>query len=302
MLIAHVERYLSLRRTLGFKLRNVSGNLRAFARFAADRGDTHVRAATAVAWASAAPSPTARHVRLRDVVNLARFLHAEDPVHEVPSNLFPAPKQRPVPYIYTPEEITRLIGAAQQLRETYPLRRQVYATLIGLIAATGLRVSEALDLRFSDVLPQGVLQIRRTKFGKSRLVPLHPTAATALSGYLEVRHQLPVTDDHLFLSAGNRRIDSSMVEYTFRRVRQLAGIAPARTRPPRIHDLRHTVATRALEQCPTSRETVARHFVALATYLGHSDIRHTYWYLEATPELMSGLADAAEALFGRGQA
>lgn len=125
---------------------------------------------------------------------------------------------------------------------------------------------------------------------------------TALSRYLEVRRQLPVTDDHLFLSAGNRRIDSSMVEYTFRRVRQLAGIAPARTRPPRIHDLRHTVATRALEQCPTDREGVARHFVALATYLGHSDIKHTYWYLEATPELMSGLADASEALFARGEA
>lgn len=302
MLTDDVERYLSLRRTLGFKLRNVSGNLRAFARFAADRGDTHVRAATAVAWATEAPSPAARHVRLRNVVNLARFLRAEDPVHEVPSNLFPAPKQRPVPYIYTHEEIARLIGAAQQLRETYPLRRQVYATLIGLIAATGLRISEALDLRFSDLLPEGVLQIRRTKFGKSRLVPLHPTAAAALNRYLEVHRQLAVTDDHMFLSAGNRRIGSSMVEYTFRRIRQLAGIAPARTRPPRIHDLRHTVATRALEQGPTDRAAVARHFVALATYLGHSDIKHTYWYLEATPELMTGLADAAEALFGRGEA
>jgi len=302
MLTDAVERYLSLRRTLGFRLRDVSGNLRAFVRFAVERGDTHIRATTAVAWATEAPSPAARHVRLRNVVNLARFLHTEDAVHEVPSNLFPAPRQRPVPYIYTPEEIARLIAAAQQLRQTYPLRRQVYATLIGLIAATGLRMSEALDLRFSDVLPDGVLHIRRTKFGKSRLVPLHPTATVALNRYLEVRRQLAVTDDHLFLSAGNRRIGSSMMEYTFRRLRQLAGIALARTRPPRIHDLRHTVATRALEQCPTNREAVARHFVALATYLGHSDIKHTYWYLEATPELMTGLADAAEALFGRGEA
>jgi hypothetical protein len=136
MLIADVERYLSLRQTLGFRLRDVSRNLRAFARFAADRGDTHIRAATAVAWASEAPSPSARHVRLRNVVNLARFLHAEDPIHEVPSNLFQAPKQRPVPYIYTPEEIARLVGAAQRLRETYPLRRQVYATLISADART----------------------------------------------------------------------------------------------------------------------------------------------------------------------
>ncbi len=299
MLIAHVERYLSLRQTLGFELRNLSRNLRAFARFAADQGDTHIRAATALAWATEAPSPAARHIRLRNVVNLARFLHAEDPRHEVPANPFHAPQQRPLPYIYTPEEIARLVEAAQRLRETYPLRRRVYATLVGLIASTGLRVSEALDLRLSDLLPEGVLQIRRAKFGKSRLVPLHPTAATALGRYLEARGQLAVTDDHLFLSAGNRRIGSSMVAYTFRRLRQLAGIAPARTRPPRIHDLRHTVATRALEQCPTDHEAVARHFVALATYLGHTDITHTYWYLEATPELMTGLAEAAETLFGK---
>ncbi len=302
MLTADVERYLSLRQTLGFRLREVSRRLRAFARFAAGRGDTHVRADTAVAWAAEASSASARHGRLRNVVNLARFLHAEDPIHEVPPNLFQASKQRPVPYIYSPEEIARLVGAARELRETYPLRRQVYATLIGLIAATGLRVSEALDLRFSDLLPEDVLQIRRAKFGKSRLVPLHPTVAMALGRYLEARRQLAVTDDHLFLSAGNRRIGSSMVEYTFRRMCRLAGIAPARKRPPRIHDLRHTVATRALEQCPTGRESAACHFVALATYLGHSDITHTYWYLEATPELMTGLADAAEALFGRGDA
>ncbi len=299
MLIVHVERYVSLRQALGFRLREVSINLRAFARFAADRGETHIRASTAVAWATEASSPSTRYVRLRDVVRLARFLHAEDPIHEVPINLFPAPKQRSLPYIYTPEEIARLVRAAQHLRKTYPLRRQVYATLIGLIASTGLRVSEALDLRLCDVLPEGVLLIRRAKFGKSRLVPLHPTAATALGRYLEARRQLVVTDDHLFLSAGNRRISSTTVGYTFARMRRLAGIAPARTRPPRIHDLRHTVATRALEQCPTDREAVARHFVALATYLGHTDITHTYWYLEATPELMIGLADAAETLFGK---
>jgi integrase/recombinase XerD len=128
------------------------------------------------------------------------------------------------------------------------------------------------------------------------MVPLHPTAAAALDRYLDQRRRLAVTDDHVFLSAGNRRIGSSMVEYTFRRILRLAGITPSRTRPPRIHDLRHSFATRALEQCSTNREGVARHFVALATYLGHTDIAHTYWYLEATPELMTGMAAAAEAL------
>jgi integrase len=249
-----------------------------------------------VDWAKEASSPHARSIRLRDVARLARFLHSEDPTHEVPTNPFYAPTRRRLPYIYTPEEIAQLVGAASRLRRSYPLRRQVYGTLLGLIAATGLRVSEALDLRLCDVRPDGVLQIRRTKFGKSRLVPLHPTAANALARHLEQRSQLAVTDDHVFLSAGNQRIASSMVAYPFRRIRRLAGIAPSRTRPPRIHDLRHTFATRALEQCSTRREAVARHFVALATYLGHADIAHTYWYLDATPELMTGIASAAEAL------
>ncbi|GAC1528897.1 MAG: tyrosine-type recombinase/integrase [Chloroflexota bacterium] len=296
MLIAHAERYILLRQTLGFKLEDLSGNLNAFARFAAHKGDTHVRVSTAVDWATEASSPHARYIRLRDVARLARFLHAEDPIHEVPGNPFYAPTRRRLPYIYTPAEIVQLLAGAGRLRRSYPFRREVYGTLLGLIAATGLRISEALDLRLPDVLPDGVLQIRRTKFGKSRLIPLHPTAVKALGQYLEQRRRFAVTDNHVFLSAGNRRISSSMVEYTFRRIRRLAGIAPSRTRPPRIHDLRHTFATRALERCSTRREAVARHFVALSTYMGHTDIAHTYWYLEATPELMTGIAAAAEAL------
>jgi integrase len=296
MLIAHAERYISLRQVLGYKLHDLSSNLVAYARFATDRGDTHIRVCTAMDWATEAASPHAHYVRLRDVARLARFLHAEDPTHEVPINPFSAPTRRRLPYIYAPEEIVQLVEAAGRLRKTYPLRRQIYGTLLGLIAATGLRISEALDLRVHDVLSDGVLRIRHTKFGKSRLIPLHPTAVKAFDQYLEQRRQLPVTDDHVFLSAGNRRISSSMVEYTFRRVLRLANIAPPRARPPRIHDVRHTFATRALEQCSTRREAVARHFVALATYMGHTDIAHTYWYLEATPALMTGIAAAAEAL------
>lgn len=297
MLSGHVERYLRLRQILGFKLRDTSRLLRAFACVAAVRGDTHLREATAVAWAAEAPSPNARHIRLRIVRHLARFLHAEDPVHEVPrSNLFHCPTIRPLPYIYTPEEVAQIVEAAGRLRPAYPLRRHVYATLLGLIAATGLRISEALDLRLSDVLPDGVLHIRHTKFGKTRHVPVHPTVVEALDRYLDVRRRLAVTDDHVFVSASHRRIASSTVNYTFRRVLRLAGMTSVRTRPPRIHDLRHTFATRALEQCSTRREAVARHFVALATYMGHADIANTYWYFEATPELMRAIAGAAEAL------
>ena len=296
MLIAHAERYISLRQTLGFKLKGLSGNLSAFTRFAADNGDTHIHVSTALEWATKTSSPHSRYLRLRDVARLARFLHAEDPLHELIINPFYAPTRRRLPYIYTPSEIGQLLDAAGRLRRSYPFCRQVYATLLGLIAATGLRISEALDLRLRDVLPDGILQIRCTKFGKSRLIPLHTTTVNALNQYLEQRCQLAVTDDHVFLSAGNKRISSGMVEYTFRRIRRLAGLSPSRTRPPRIHDLRHTFATRVLERCSTRREAVARHFVALSTYMGHTDIAHTYWYLEATPELMTSIAAAAEAL------
>ncbi len=299
MLIAQVERYISLRQTLGYKLRDKAANLRSFSRFAADRSNTHICASTAADWAGEAPTAYARYVRIRDVAHLARFLHAEDPAHEIPSDLFHIRKRRPLPYIYSPQEIVQLIGAARRLRESYPLRREVYATMLGLIAATGLRISEALGLRLHDVLPDGVLQIRRAKFGKSRLLPLHSTVSTALNLYLQKRGRLAVTDDHVFLSAGNQRIHPTMAWYTFDRIRRLAGVGAARSRPPRIHDLRHTFATRVLEQCSTRREAVARHFVALSTYLGHVDIGNTYWYLEATPELMTDIATAAEALITR---
>lgn len=160
-------------------------------------------------------------------------------------------------------------------------------------------LSEALNIRLSDVQSDGVLLIRRGKGGKSRLIPLHPTAATALNAYLGSRLSLPTSDDHLFLSAGMRAISQSMANYTFRRLAFHAGITQTGTRPCRIHDLRHTFATRSLEKCPTRREDVAAHFVALATYLGHVDITHTYWYLEATPELMTDIAASAEALVGK---
>ncbi len=302
MLAGHVERYVTLRQTLGFELHDTARHLRHFARFADERGDTHVRASTALEWAAAGTSPHVRYVRLRCVAQLARFLHAEDPAHEIPPRTpFARSKGRRKPYIYTPDEIARLLAAARRLRVTYPLRRHVYTTLLGLIAATGLRISEALDLLLDDVSSDGILRIRNTKFGKTRLVPLHPTVVGALRRYLDVRRKAAITDQHVFLSAGNTRISSTMADFTFRRILVLSGVGSGERRP-RIHDLRHTFATRALEQCDTRREAVGRHFVALATYLGHAEIANTYWYLSATPELMSGMATAAETLVARKEA
>jgi integrase len=297
-----VDRYIALRRTLGYKLRKPARHLRAFAGYAALHRETHVRTATILAWVTeAGRTQEARAERFRHLALFARFLHAEDPRHEVPArNPFAVRKTRPVPYIYTPDEIARILDAAGKLRHQRPnpLRRELYITMFGLIAATGLRASEAIALRIGDVWPDGVLDIRETKFCKSRLVPMHPTVVEALGRYLKKRRRIAADGDNLFPSVRHRPLCPSTVNYTFRCLLRRANVAPGRKRQPRIHDLRHTFATRALEQCGAERGEIARHFVALSTYLGHVDIRNTYWYLQATPEMMTNIAAAAEMLVG----
>jgi len=299
MMIDDVERYIALRCSLGFKLAKTSRNLKAFAGYAADQGDTHIRIMTAIAWATAASTPDSRHRRLQEIAIFARFLHAEDAGHEVPPHhLFYRPKLRPAPYIYAAEELERMLDAAGNLRhqKPSPLRRHVYVMLLGLLAATGLRISEALNLRLDDLLPDGTLHIRQTKFNKSRLVPMHPTVIEAFNAYLEVRQRFAGIADHVFLSVDAKPLGVRTVHCNFQAILRKAGIGQGRSRRPRVHDLRHTFATRVLEQCAASREDVARDFVSLSTYLGHSDVSHTYWYLEATPSLMGDIAAAAEAL------
>ena len=303
MLTGDVDRYIALRRTLGYKLRNPERHLQMFANYETSRAEAHIRTATVLAWVSAAgPTLEARADRFRSLALFARFLHAEDPRHEVlPRNPFAVRKTRPVPYIYTPDEIARILDAAGKLRrqQPNPLRRELYITMFGLIAATGLRISEAIALRVDDVWSDGMLHIRETKFCKSRLVPLHPTVVDALGRYLERRRRITSDCDYLFPSVQRRRLCPSTVNDTFRSLLRRANIAPSRKQQPRIHDLRHTLATRVLEQCGADRGEIARHFVALSTYLGHVNIQNTYWYLQATPELMTDIAAAAERLVGR---
>jgi integrase len=300
MLIDDADRYIRLRRALGFKLEPTARHLAAFTRHAVANGDSHIRIVTALAWTAAVSStPGTRYRRLQEIADFARFLHAEDPAHEIPQHQhYYRPCPRPAPYIYTSDELMRMLHAATNLRrqKPSPLRRHVHAMLIGLLAATGLRISEALKLRLGDLLPGGVLHIRQTKFNKSRLVPMHASVVAALDAYLHVRAKVAGVDDHLFLTVGGRPMVLGTVYAAFHLVLKKAEIAPDRPRRPRIHDLRHTFATRALAQCAMRREDVARDFVALSTYLGHGHIRSTYWYLEATPDLMGEIAAAAEIL------
>jgi integrase len=166
--------------------------------------------------------------------------------------------------------------------------------MFGLLAATGLRVSEALRLKLGDVTDDGLV-IRETKFRKSRLVPLHPTVRDALTTYLAERTRFQTLDDSVFISLRGWKLAYGTVVGTFLAIVRDLGLRGHRGRGPRIHDLRHTFAVRSLERCAMERATVARHVLALSTYLGHAHIADTYWYLQATPELLGGIADATEA-------
>lgn len=299
MLTQIVDGYLATRRALGFELRESGSRLRSFAWFAHNRGDTHVRGLTALEWAALAPSPGTRDQRLRDVVRFARYARAEDQAHEIPPDrVFLFHRSRRVPYIYSSEEIADLLVAARQLGPRGSLRPHTYYTLIGLVAATGLRVSEALDLRFDDVTVDGLV-IRESKFRKSRLVPLHATTGAALGRYLERRQREGGADDHVFISLSGGRPDRTQVLRTFWKLLAVVRLYPGRVaRRPRIHDLRFTFAVRALEASPEGRDRIGRHAVALATYMGHASVAFNYWYLEGTARLMSGIADSCESFMG----
>lgn len=295
MLRPSVDAYLALRRAVGFRLKAEEYLLHDFARWASDRGETHVRTQTATEWAATARSPWQRERRLRSIAGFARHARAEDPRHEVPPiGVFGRRHQRPSPHIYSPEELQRLLDAASRLAPIWPLRAQVFTTLFGLLAATGLRISEALALQLGDVTPDGLV-IRKTKFNKTRLVPMHPTATSALGSYLDLRRRSRPASDYVFVSPkGGRLSHSTVMKWFLRLARQVGLRSSPGTRGPRIHDLRHTFAVRSLEACPGSGSSVGRHVRALSTYLGHTHVADTCWYLHTTPQLMRSVADACE--------
>jgi integrase len=302
MLMPALDRYLALRRALGHTLASAEPLLRSFARYAEARGDLHMLRDTARDWAAQAGTPRQRARRLRLLVGLARFLHAEDPRHEIPPRPLSCPTPpRPLPYLFAPEALRRLVHAAAQLPPRRSLRPHTFRTLFGLLAVTGLRISEALALRLADVTRDGLL-IRETKFHKSRLVPLHETTVVAVRAYLERRQRIPTTTDHLFVSLKRTPLVYRTVYHTFRRLCASLGLPPSpEGRRPRLHDLRHAVAMRALEACPQAREQVTPHVLALSTYLGHASLRGTYWYLQSSPPLLRDIARAGEGWMMGGQ-
>lgn len=298
MLTRAIDGYLAIRRAAGFALIVDAGLLRRFARFAADRGETHVQRQTAIAWAAQAPSPYQRERRLSIVRQFVAHARAEDPGHErIPRHVFAHTRTRRFPYLFSDHELAQLLTATARLRPRGSLRPLTYATLFGLLAATGLRISEALHLILDDILADGLL-VRETKFRKRRLVPLHATTAAALEGYLARRHTVAGSEAHVFVAPTGRPLTYPMVNGTFHyllrfvELRTIPATGPSR---PRIHDLRHRFAVRALECAAGDRARVAEQVLALSTYLGHAHMADTYWYLHATPHLMRRIADACEA-------
>jgi integrase len=301
MLSAIVERHIALHRATGYLFRKQAVLLRLFARYAEAHGDDVVRAATAIAWAADAPTAGTRRGRLHVVRRFARIMRAEDPRHEVPPpDVFGPQPPRRAPYIFSAEEIRALLEAASELGPRGSLRPRVYTTMLGLIAATGLRISEALGLQLNDVTSAGLVVVN-TKFRKSRLVPLHNTTCRALDSYLATRGKFASADTSVFLSERGTRLAYGTAISTFLGLVRGIGIHPGPgKRGPRIHDLRHTFAVRSLEQCAGNRRAVDRHMLALSTYLGHAHMVDTYWYLQATPRLLADVAAQSETLATRG--
>lgn len=295
MLIEAVESYLAVRRAAGFALRSEGSLLQSFARFSDAQGQHYVSSKTAIEWAGLASSSPRRARRLGEVIRFARYIRAEDLRHEVPAALFGSEtRRRPVPFIFSKQDIHRLLEAASQLGRRNPFRGQTYLTFFGLLASTGLRVSEAIRLRLDDITSDGLL-IQCSKFHKSRLVPLHPTTQTALERYLKLRRSYAPFDDHVFVSLRRKVLLVGDTETAFKMMVEKVGLLRGPGLPrPTIHSLRHTFAVRALETCPDGRDRITKPMLALSTYLGHSQVALTYWYLEATPELMRQIADASE--------
>ncbi|MDA2927748.1 tyrosine-type recombinase/integrase [Acidobacteria bacterium AH-259-G07] len=292
-----VEEYLAIRRSLGFKLRRMSGALPNFVAFVEQAGSSYITRELALQWAkrpgSAQPATWAR--RLGMVRSFALWRSTTDPRTEVPpEDLLRHPYRRKSPYIYTDQEIDRIIQAARELPSSKGLRALTYSTLFGLLAVTGMRVSEALNLDRKHVdLERGILTIQHTKFDKSRLLPVHPSTIDALKTYANRRDKiLPAAlVRSFFVSEQGRRITDSSTRYTFAKVSRQIGLrAPVRGyqpgRGPRLHDLRHRFAVGGLIAWYRAGLDVERELPKLSTYLGHVHVNDTYWYLEAVPELL----------------
>jgi integrase len=299
-----LERYLSMRQGLGYKYHHQTRRLTDFVTFMEKRKATTITTKLAMEWATLPPDRYAtRALRLTDVRGFARHVANIEPKTEVPpSGILPGLK-RAKPYVYSDVEIDALLAAALALPPEDGLRRWTYHYLFGLIAVTGMRLSEAIGLQRDDVdLEAGVLTVRLTKFGKSRLLPLHPTTRAALRSYADWRdaHLGSRRSTYFFVAERGGRSLHQYVHRVFWRLSREIGLRrPGDRTGPRVHDFRHRFAIRTLLGWYREGMDVEQQLPVLSTYLGHACVRDTYWYLSACPELMQ---EAAQRLDRRWEA
>ncbi len=288
--------YLVVRRALGSKLDTAERLLRQFVAYCDARGVTVITADEAVAWAMLPTrcSATWWEVRLGAVRPFARWLQALEPATEVPAvGVFGRARgQRAIPYLYSDDDILALMEAASHLG--FRLSRITYATLIGLLAVTGMRIGEAIRLNRDDIdWKEGSFRVMNSKFGKSRLLVLHASTMSALRDYSTQRDRLcPAPEAPNFLiSTTGRQLIHCVVTTRFHKLVRWAGL-PARTGRcrPRIHDLRHTFAMKTLGDWHARGFDVEARLPLLSTYMGHAHPRDTYWYLSASPDLLATAA------------
>jgi integrase len=306
---SRVEAYILARRQLGSQLRIEAGELLRFARFADGCGHRGpVTTDLALRWAQAASeaSPLYRARRLETVRCFARHQAMIEEGTEIPPERILGPAHRRVePHIYSDGELRGILSVAARLHSRKGLRARSYVTLFSLLACTGLRISEVLRLLVADAdLNAGILTIRETKFHKSRLVPLHPSAVAGLRAYIASRQLVqrrPAPTSTLFINEGGRALAYTTVRTVFRDIVDQVVPHPGHRRP-RLHDLRHTFASRCLLRWYREGTDVHHRIAALSTYLGHAKVSDTYWYLTGVPELMAITASRFERFAaGRGR-
>jgi len=292
--------YITMRRGFGYKLRCEAYLLARFVAYMEQHGATIITTRLALDWATSEASPPTWPGRLSVVRTFARHLSSTEPRTQIPPTDMLAARQRRTPHIYTDQQIGSLLGAMLEVRSAKGLHRWTYYCIFGLLAVTGLRIGEALRVKRDDVdLDGGLLTIRDTKFGKSRLVPIHSTTVAVLTDYAKRRDALFATpiSPTFFVGEQGRALNHSAVHLIFRAVARQLGLR----RPgdayhgPRIHDLRHSYAVATLLRWYRAGDDVEQRLPILSTYLGHSHTSCTYWYLTACPELMEHAARRLDA-------
>ncbi len=292
-----VQEYLRMRRALGFKLHDAGKGLLDFVTFMEQHRAFYITQALALAWAQQPSNVQPAHwaSRLTFVRGFARYRSATDPRTQIPApGLLPFQPQRARPYLYSDAEIRELLRAARNMPCRYELgklRPWVYYCLFGLLSVSGMRIGEARNLEMRDVdLKAAVLTIRCSKFGKTRLVPLHASPCEVLADYIGRRNRhwrrRPVSS-YLFVSSWGNQLDGGDIHRTFYALSRQIGLrGPSDRRGPRLHDFRHRFATRALVHWYRSNQDPERKLPLLSAFLGHVHVADTQWYLSGSPELM----------------